>query len=227
MLREANQNVRRERLPHANADQVNAISELVIKTFKGNVEVPPCLLDQLRPHEHALREMARRKHSIKRRQHVMMAQTGAGVLNALDRACRHCLTGSVTDRTRKIPGVPGGHGTPGGAIQRDVDGEFAVYACRVVGGQAARLTDSDFWLACEQQTHFWSSLLSLRKIASAIASCKTISVTSFFFFFTRPMKLSDRKMLLNTRGKSRGLTTASEAALCTREWGNAIKSYLG
>ena len=191
VLKEANQNVRRERLPNANADQVNAISELVMKTFKGNVEVLPRLLDQLCPHEHALREMARRKHSIKPRQHVMMAQTGAGVWNALDRACHHCLTGSVTDRTRKIPRVPGGHGTPGGAIQRDVDGEFAVYACRAVGGQAARLTDSDLWLAFEQQTHFRSSLLSVRKIASAISSCKMISVTSFFFFFTRPMKLSD------------------------------------
>ena len=144
VLREANQNVRRERLPHANADQVNAISELVMKTFKGNVEVPPHLLDQL-----------------------------------------------------------------------------------VVGGQAARLTDSDLRLAFEQQTHFRSSLLSLRKIASAISSCKTISMTSFFFSFTRPMKLSDRKMLLNTRGKLRGLTTASEAALCTRDRGNAKKSYLG
>ena len=82
-------------------------------------------------------------------------------------------------------------------------------------------------LACEQQTHFRSSLFSLRKIAPAISSSKTISVTSFLFFFTRPMKLSDRKMLLKTRGKSRGPTTASEVALCTHEWGNAEKSYLG
>ena len=49
---------------------------------------------------------------------------------------------------------------------------------------------------------------------------------SFLFFFTRPMKLSDRKMLLKTSGKSRGPTTASEAALCTHEWGNVEKSYL-
>ena len=92
MLREADQNVRRERLQHANADQVNAISKLVMNTLKGNVEVPPRLLDQLRPHKRALREMARRKPFIKRRRHVMMTQTGAGVWNALDRVCRHCLT---------------------------------------------------------------------------------------------------------------------------------------
>ena len=41
VLREADQQVRRERLQHANADQVNAISELVMNTLKGNVA---CLL---------------------------------------------------------------------------------------------------------------------------------------------------------------------------------------
>ena len=93
VLREADQNVRRERLQHANADQVNAISELVMNTLKGNVQVPPRLLDQLRPHKQALREMARRKYFIKRRRQVMMAQTGAGVWYTLDCVCRHCLKG--------------------------------------------------------------------------------------------------------------------------------------
>ena len=91
VLREADQHVRRERLQYANADQVNAISELVMNTLKGNVAVPPRPLDQLRPHKQALHEMARRKHSIKRRRQVMMAQTGAGVWYALDRVCR-CLS---------------------------------------------------------------------------------------------------------------------------------------
>ena len=93
VLQEADNNVRRERLQHANADLVNAISELVMNTLKGNVQVPPRLLDQLGPHKRALHDMARRKHSIKRRLSVMMAQTGVGVWNALERVCRHCLTG--------------------------------------------------------------------------------------------------------------------------------------
>ena len=93
VLREADKNVRRERLQHANADQINAISELVMNTLRGNVTIPPRLLEALRPHKHALRDMARRRHSIKRRRHVMMAQRGAGVWNALDRVCRHCLKG--------------------------------------------------------------------------------------------------------------------------------------
>ena len=106
VLREADQHVRRERLQHANTDQVNAISELVMNTLKGNVTVPPRRLDPLRPHKQALREMARRKHSIKRRRQVMMAQTGAGMWHALDRVCRHCLSGSVTGRTRKSTWCP-------------------------------------------------------------------------------------------------------------------------
>ena len=88
VLREADQNVRQEQLQH-----VNAITELVMNTLKGNVVVSPQLLNQLRPHKRALHEMGRRKHSIKRRRHVMMAQTGAGVWHALDCLCRHCLTG--------------------------------------------------------------------------------------------------------------------------------------
>ena len=64
-------------------------------------------------------------------------------------------------------------------------------------------------VACEQQTYFRSFL---QKITSAISSCETNSVTPFLFFFTRPMKLSDRKVLLITRAKSRGPKTASEAA---------------
>ena len=93
VLRKADKNVRRERLQHANADQVNAISELVMNTLRGNVTVPPRLLDAIRPHKHALHEMVHRRHSIKRRRQVMMTQTGAGVWNALDCGCRHCLKG--------------------------------------------------------------------------------------------------------------------------------------
>ena len=93
VLQEANQHKRQELLRMANADQINAVSELVMNTLKGNVAVSPRLLDQLRPHKQALRDMARRKHSIKRRRQVMMSQTGAGVWHALDRVCRHCLSG--------------------------------------------------------------------------------------------------------------------------------------
>ena len=54
VLKEANQNKRREQLQHANADQINAISEMVLNTLKGNVPLQPPLVEQLRPHQRAL-----------------------------------------------------------------------------------------------------------------------------------------------------------------------------
>ena len=47
-------------------------------------------------------------------------------------------------------------------------------------------------LACEQQTHFRSSLLSLRKIASANPSGKTISLTWNLLFWCWPIRSKDR-----------------------------------
>ena len=47
-------------------------------------------------------------------------------------------------------------------------------------------------LACEAQTHFRSSLLSLRKIASVNPSGKTISVTQELLFSCWPIRMHDR-----------------------------------
>ena len=45
-------------------------------------------------------------------------------------------------------------------------------------------------VACEQQTHFRSSLLAIRKIASAISTCKTIfrDVISFLLYSTNEIE---------------------------------------
>ena len=64
-------------------------------------------------------------------------------------------------------------------------------------------------LDCELQTYFGSWLLTAPKITSSISSCKTISVTLFLFFCPQPIKLSDRKMRLITRAKSRGPPTVA------------------
>ena len=54
-----------------------------------------------------------------------------------------CVVIACQDESRtvpeKVPGVPGGHGAPGGPLQRHVDGEFSVDACRAVGRQTTRL----------------------------------------------------------------------------------------
>ena len=61
VLKEANQNKRKEQLQHANADQTNGISEMVLNTLRGNVPVHSLVVEQLRPYRRALRTMGSRR----------------------------------------------------------------------------------------------------------------------------------------------------------------------
>ena len=49
VLKEANRLKRQESLQHANADQVNAVSELVLNLLKNNIPVTLPIMAQLRP----------------------------------------------------------------------------------------------------------------------------------------------------------------------------------
>ena len=51
MLQEANGSKRQELLQHANADQVNAVSELVLNLLKNKIPVTPPILTKLRPYK--------------------------------------------------------------------------------------------------------------------------------------------------------------------------------
>ena len=66
VLKEADRHRRRERLQLANADQINAVTELVMNTLRGNVPLSPANYKILLPHRNALRDMARKKNSIKK-----------------------------------------------------------------------------------------------------------------------------------------------------------------
>ena len=61
MLREANRFKRQDLLQHANADQVNAVSELVLNLLKNNIPVTPPILAKLRPYKKVLRDLGRRQ----------------------------------------------------------------------------------------------------------------------------------------------------------------------
>ena len=82
-----------ERLQAVNADQINALSELVMNTLRGQIPVSSSTLTKLRLHQRALREMTRRKHSLKKRRQIMMSQKGRGLWQGLNTACNHCLRG--------------------------------------------------------------------------------------------------------------------------------------
>ena len=67
MLQEANGFKRQDLLQHANADQINAVSELVLNLLKNKIPVTPPILAKLQPYKKVLRDLGRRRHSVKKR----------------------------------------------------------------------------------------------------------------------------------------------------------------
>ena len=75
----------------ANADQINAISELVMNTLRGTVPRSRHTITLLKPHAHSLRTMAKPAHSVKRQRASMMAQTGRTLWPELYRWYQCCM----------------------------------------------------------------------------------------------------------------------------------------
>ena len=61
MLQEANRFKRQDLLQHANADQINAVSELVLNFLKNKIPVTPPILAKLQPYKKVLRDLGRRR----------------------------------------------------------------------------------------------------------------------------------------------------------------------
>ena len=62
VLKQPNRFKRQELLQHANADQVNAVSELVLNLLKKQ----PPIMAKLHPYKKVLRNLGRRQHSMKK-----------------------------------------------------------------------------------------------------------------------------------------------------------------
>lgn len=89
MLNEANQHNRQRKLCYANADQINAVSELVMNVLRGGVRPGKITLSRLKPQVLPLRSIATPRNSIKRRRQIMMHQLGGSVWQELKR-CYLC-----------------------------------------------------------------------------------------------------------------------------------------
>ena len=72
VLQEADQHKPQELLRMANADQINAISELVMNTIRGTMPRSRHTITLLKPHSHSLRAMTKPAHPVKRRRAIMM-----------------------------------------------------------------------------------------------------------------------------------------------------------
>ena len=90
VLRTANANKRKQLLQLANADQINAVSELVLNVLKGVAPPSRYTLERLRPHKNVLRQMSKMRSSIKRQRQLMMNQTGSGLWKELRLSHRRC-----------------------------------------------------------------------------------------------------------------------------------------
>ena len=85
VLNEANANKRKELLRIDDEDKINAVSEFVLNTLRGNVLQSRYTVDLLRPHAGTLRNMGDPAKEIKKRQKAMMSQTGGSFWPELKR----------------------------------------------------------------------------------------------------------------------------------------------
>ena len=84
VLKEANQ----QKLRYANADQINAVSELVMNKLRGAICPGRHTVTRLKPYSQQLRLIANPRQSIKRRRQLTSQQIGAGAWKELN-CCYH------------------------------------------------------------------------------------------------------------------------------------------
>jgi hypothetical protein len=94
ILNEANQNRREVMLHHANRDQINSISEMVLNLLRNKIPTNQGTVNKLKKYKTILREIGRRKNSVKRRREHLIQQKGAGFWKGLKQchqSCQRCL----------------------------------------------------------------------------------------------------------------------------------------
>ena len=96
--KESNRFKRQALLQHANKDQINAVSEMVLNLLKNNIPVKPQTLRTLQRHKNVLREVGKRKNSVKRRRQHLLKQTGVGFWRGLKACYGACRCRRVTRR---------------------------------------------------------------------------------------------------------------------------------
>ena len=85
-----NRNMRKDLLKHANKDQVNAVSEIVLNVFKNKVPVSPITMAKLRPFKQTLRKIGNRAVSLKKRRQALINQKGGRLWNGLNTVVKTC-----------------------------------------------------------------------------------------------------------------------------------------
>ena len=93
VLQEANAARRKQLFRMADREQINAMSELVLNTLKGNVPISKDTKRRLKPHANTLRHLGRPRVSVKARRNILVNQSGGNfwgpLLRCYRRACGH------------------------------------------------------------------------------------------------------------------------------------------
>jgi len=90
VLGEADQHRQNQLLRMANADQINAVSELVLNTIWNVVPRSRDTVHILQPYKDPLRALSQRRRSIKNRRAIMMSQSGGALWSELNRCFKRC-----------------------------------------------------------------------------------------------------------------------------------------
>ena len=80
-----------EKLLHANKDQINAVSEFTINMLKNNFPLSPHVVAKLQKHKYNLREVLKRKNSLKIHRQVLMNQKAGSFWSGLNEALSCCM----------------------------------------------------------------------------------------------------------------------------------------
>lgn len=80
---------RKRLLQYGSGKQINAVSELVLNMLKNRVDIAPPQMARLRRYKTVLREIGKRKNSIKKRRQHLLNQSGSGFWKSLGNVC-HC-----------------------------------------------------------------------------------------------------------------------------------------
>lgn len=90
ILREANAKRRQVMLDHASKDQINTISEMVLNLLKKRVPITTQTYSKLKKYKSVLREIGKRKKSLKRRRAYLVSQKGSGFWQGLRGCYKAC-----------------------------------------------------------------------------------------------------------------------------------------
>ena len=83
MTSAANRNRRSTLIKHANKDQVNAVSEIVLNLLKNNVPLTSVTMARLKPYKQTLIKIGNRAVSLKKRRQALINQKGGRLWNGL------------------------------------------------------------------------------------------------------------------------------------------------